>query len=126
MPRPLIGRVLRAFFVGVLEVPDALANPAAELREALGAKDHQDDEEDDDKLSHAKDKIEDALKRSAEIDARRIAVDVDGGKVTLRGSVRAWAESKAERAEQTTETSQGPRATGHQGQGPWLVSVCQV
>lgn len=37
-------------------------------------------------------KIEDALRRTAELDARRITVESTDGKVILHGSVRSWIE----------------------------------
>ncbi len=49
--------------------------------------------------TQVKGKIEDAFRRNADLDARRIAVDTYDGKVTLRGSVSSWSERyKAESA----------------------------
>jgi osmotically-inducible protein OsmY len=49
--------------------------------------------------SELKEKIELALVRSAQVDAQRITVEVQGTKAILRGTVRAWAErEEAERA----------------------------
>jgi osmotically-inducible protein OsmY len=44
--------------------------------------------------SELKQKIEDALVRSAETDAERITVEVQGSKVILGGTVRSWAEKQ--------------------------------
>ena len=44
-------------------------------------------------------KIEEALRRAAELDASRITVETTGNEVILRGTVRSWAErQEAERA----------------------------
>lgn len=40
-------------------------------------------------------RIEDALKRDAEVEAQNIQVDVDQGRVTLRGTVSDWREREA-------------------------------
>jgi osmotically-inducible protein OsmY len=45
--------------------------------------------------SELKQKIEQALLRSAATDAKQITVDVDGDAVILKGTVRSWAERQA-------------------------------
>jgi len=43
-------------------------------------------------VSEVKTEIEAAILRNAQLDARKITVDVHGGDVTLHGTVRSWAE----------------------------------
>ncbi len=49
--------------------------------------------------TEVKRKIEEALRRSAEVDASRITVEANGSEVILKGTVRSWIErEEAERA----------------------------
>jgi osmotically-inducible protein OsmY len=44
--------------------------------------------------SDLKKRIEDALVRSAKLDAEKLTVEVEGSKVILKGTVRSWAEKE--------------------------------
>lgn len=44
------------------------------------------------RAAEVKEKIDSALRRSAEVDAKKILVEASGSRVTLRGTVRSWAE----------------------------------
>ncbi len=62
--------------------------------------------------SELKHKIEQALVRDAETEARRISVNVQGRKVTLTGMVQSWAEKQA--AEQAVWSAPGIESVSNQ------------
>jgi osmotically-inducible protein OsmY len=59
------------------------------------------------KPSEIEHKIEEAFRRSAEIDASRITVEANGSEVVLRGAVRSWA--KRQKEERATWAAPGVR-----------------
>jgi osmotically-inducible protein OsmY len=63
-------------------------------------------------LADLKKKIEDALVRSAEVDAKNITVEVQESKAILKGNVRSWA--KKQEAERTARPAPGITSVDNQ------------
>lgn len=62
--------------------------------------------------AEVKSAIESALRRSAEVDAKRITVEVNGDMVTLRGTVRSWSEREG--AQRAAWRAPGVRSVNNQ------------
>jgi osmotically-inducible protein OsmY len=61
--------------------------------------------------------IMEALKRNAEVDANRIAVETNGSEVILKGTVRSWIER--EEAERVAWSAPGAFEITHLIEGAW-------